>query len=204
MRLGVPAFDPAQGADWQHLYYLTWDDSALLHRCLSAGIEHVGQWRMLCKQDSLTSRDIVAEHAVAEQLDARAMVLEEYCLAWQEGRGRQVPWEVIEASGAVSNTFLERVAELIDELDGDGGELVRILKTRGDPRVQGFRTASADALEKALIEGGFIDDREVLGESDVLTRVLSTPVAGQLPADVVRECVHRWWRYADARVPEAA
>ena len=205
MRLGVPTFDPTQGADWQHLYYLTWDDSALLHRCLSAGIEHVGQWRMLCKQDSSTSEAIIAEHLMAAQLDARAMVLKEYCLAWQEGRGGgQVPREAIEASEAVSNTFLGRVVELLEELNGDGGELVRILKTRSDSRVQGFRTASAEAIEKTLIEGGFIDEREVLGESDVLTRVLSTPAAEQLPADVVRECVHRWWQYADKHIPATA
>ncbi len=204
MRLGVPVFDPGRGAEWQHLYYLTWDDSTLLHKCLSAGIEHVGQWRMLCRQNSSTSKAIIAEHAIAAQLDARALVLDEYCVAWQEGRGRQVPWEVIEASGAVSNTFQERVAELLDELDGNGGEFVRLLKTRNDPRVQGFRAASAEAIEKALIEGGFIDEREILGESDVLTRVLSTPAAGQLPADVVRECVHRWWQYADQNVPAAA
>ncbi len=196
MRLGVPDFDPARGADWQHLYYLTWDDSTLLHRCLSAGIEHVGQWRMLCKQESSTSKNLISEHPMAAQLGARALVLEEYCMAWQEGRGRKVPWDVIEDSGAVTKTFLERVAALLEELDGDGRELVQILKARSDSRVQGFRTSSADALEKVLIESGFIDEREVLLESDVLTRVLSTPAAGQLLAEVVRECVHRWWRLA--------
>ena len=88
-------------------------------------------------------------------------------------------------------------SELLDELNGDGCEFVKILKARSDSRAHGFHTASADAIEKVLIEGGFIDEREVLGESDVLTRVLSTPAAGKLPADIVRECVHRWWRYAD-------
>ena len=194
-RLRVPNFDPVRGANWQHLYYLTWDDSALLHRCLSAGIERVGQWRMLGAQNSPASKAIIADHASAAQLAARASSLEAYCAAWQEGRGRRVPWEVIEGSGGVSKTFLERVAELLDEVDGDGFELVQILKLRSDSRVQGFRAASAEAIERALIEAGYIDEREILDESDVLTRVLSTPAVGELPADVIRECVHRWWRY---------
>lgn len=196
VRLGVPAFDPNRGANWQHLYYLTWDDTALLHRCLTAGIDSAGQWRMLSTQDSAILKGIIAGSRTAEQLDARVTILEEYCEAWKEGRGRQVPWEFIEDTGAVSNTFQERVADLLDELDGDGRQLIQILKSRGDPRVQSFRVASANALEKALIEEGFIDEREILGESDVLVRVLSTPVAEQLPAEIVRECVHRWWRLA--------
>jgi hypothetical protein len=48
-------------------------------------------------------------------------------------------------------------------------------------------------LESALLEAGFIDERPILDESDMFTRLLSTPPVNELPEQVVNECIHRWW-----------
>jgi hypothetical protein len=191
--LGIPAFDPSRGAPWQHLYYLAWDGLNLLHRLLSDRIVHVGQWITLERNKAKLVAKIKSEFAIGVQLADRAALLEEFCHAWQEGRGRKVEWDVIERSGAVTPKYLDAVNELVAELDGNGIRLIAELKARNDDRVRGFMTKKAEALEKVLIDEGYIDERPILDESEVLTRTLSVPAANELPEKVVSECIHRWW-----------
>jgi hypothetical protein len=141
----------------------------------------------------------VADSGVGGQLDARAELLEAYCHARSEGCGRPVDREVLERSEAVSDTFLKRVVAVARELRGDGSRLLSALRDRSDPRLRGFRTSSAEALEEFLSREGFLDERALLSQSEVTVRLLATPAAVQLPEGIAAACSHRWWQLSPSR-----
>jgi uncharacterized protein YhaN len=191
--LGVPPLDPRRGPVAQHLFHLLWDDLSLLHRLLESRIEHLGQWLTLSRSGSGLASRIVAGEGSGSQLDARAQLLEAFCQAWLEGRGRPVDRDAIEQSGAVSGRYLDDVVEIASELGGDGERLIEVLRARNDERLQGFRSKAAEGLEGFLIEEGYIDPRPILEESDIVARGLANPAAARLPERVAAECVHHWW-----------
>jgi hypothetical protein len=131
------------------------------------------------------------------QLDDRAQLLDAFCRAWQEGRGKPVTREGIEESDAISDRYLDHIADIAQELNGDAEQLIEIVSTRGDARLQGSRTKAAEALQAYLTEHTYLDPRPVLAESDITTRVLMAPAAGRLPERVVAACIHRWWRLSE-------
>jgi exonuclease SbcC len=195
--LTIPPFDPARGHRAQHLLYLLWDDLETLHTLLQARIDRVGKWLALSAASAPVANEIAAGDGVGRELDHRAQLLEAFCEAFSDGRGRAVNGEVIEASRAVSSRFLRDVSDICRELNADGERLIRALRARKDPRLKGFKNSSTDSLENYLIENGHIDTRPVLGESDVLTRVLTSPAATRLAGDLTGNLVHRWFDLAE-------
>ena len=197
--LTVPPFDAARGHRVQHLLYVLWDDLETLHTLLQARIDRVGRWLALSAGNAPVANEIAAGNDVGRELDDRAQLLEAFCEAFSEGRGRAVNAEVIESSAAVSPHYLSDVSYINRELNGDGETLIRTLRAREDPRLRNLRTNSTDLLESYLIEKGYIDTRVVLGEYDVLTRVLANPAAGRLAEDVPGSFVHLWWGLAKSK-----
>lgn len=192
--LGVPPLRPLQGSDAQHVFHLLRDDLALLHRLLQLPIERVGP--LLGFLPTELGSQMASQSPVGGELGARCELLEVFCEAWCEGRGRPVDRDAIEASGAVSERYLEGVVELARELEGDPRALLDALRIREDPRAKRFHSAKADELEAWLLEEGFLDEREVLDEEGVRIRVLASPAAVRLPGELVGELLHLWWRLA--------
>lgn len=199
MALGVPPLDPRREATAQHLFYLLWDDLPLLHRLLESRIEGVGQWLLLSRNRAPLATQIAAEEGAGSQLDARAELLEAFCRAWREGRGKPVDREALERSDAVSAHYLEDVVAIARELSGDGARLIAALHARDDERLRGFLSKKADALESFLVEEGYIDPRPIPGEPDVAVRAVATPAAARLPERLAAECLHRWWSLCQRR-----
>ncbi len=192
---GVTILNPQRGSSAQHLFHVLWDDLALLHRMLGTRVETVGQWSLLSGNKAPVAARICADSRICAQLDDRIKLLDAFCRTWQEGRGRPVTRETIEASGAISERFLDPVVDIARELDGDAQRLVNITGTRrADERLSGFRTLAAEALQAYLVEHAYLDQRPVLNEADLTTRLLMTPAAGRLPDRVFADCVHRWWQ----------
>jgi hypothetical protein len=192
--LGVSPLDPRRGHSAQHLFHIAWDDPALLHALLSSKIETVGQWELLSRNRAPAAIGIRANSGIGAQLDDRAQLLDAFCRAWREGRGKPVTREAIEASGEISDRYLDPVADIAGELEGDAVRLIEIMRARDDERLQGFRAKTTEALEAYLTDNAYIDPKPVLDESDLTARVLMVPAAGRLPAQVVAACIHRWWR----------
>ncbi len=201
--LGIAALDPRRGHAAQHLFHLMWDDLPLLHALLTASIRTVGQWELLSRNAAPRATSIRADSAIGAQLDDRARLLEAFCRAWREGRGTPVTRETLEASGAITDRYLDGVAEITAELNGDAEHLMAILRAHDDDRLQRFRTTAADDLQAYLTEHGFLDPRPILTEPDLTTRMLMTPAAGHLPGAVVAACMHRWWRLSKRSFLEA-
>ena len=95
--------------------------------------------------------------------------------------------------GNVSERYLDDVAQIAHELSGDAARLIDALRTRNDARLQGFRAKAATDFEAFLTAEGYLDDRPVLGASDIRTQLLATPAASRLPDAIVAEFSQRWW-----------
>jgi len=197
--IGVPPLSPHRGASDQHLFHVLWDDLALLHRLLVHRIERVGAWRSLSAAAGPIAREIQSSSPAGRELDDRIELLEVFCLAHREGRGRSVSREVLEKSGAVSNTFLERVRAVNRELEGDAEALLGALRARTDERLRGFREKSADDLEAFFLAEGYLDRRTCLSKPEITSRLLASPAAARLPEGRAAACAHRWWELASAR-----
>jgi len=200
--LGVPPLDAGQNPLSQHLYYVLRDDLTLLHELLEARIETVGQCDNLLRGNSEFARTILAGGAAAgesgSQLTARIELLVTFFHARQEGRGKSVGRLEIEASGAVTPTFLDAVVEVAADLDGDPQRLLAALRERKDSRLSGFRTKATDDLGRFFGEQGYTDERPILDESAIVERVMGTPAAHRLSPKAAAEFVHVWWSLCEA------
>jgi hypothetical protein len=175
--LRVPPFDPwVDGVGGLHLWYVI-DDVDALHQLLRMGVRQWGQLDYLAAVGGESAlpggmRDVVVE-------DARrvAALCDRFRQLWRQGRGRPVDRAALAESGAISDTFLDRVAELCDELDGDGEALVEALAAGRVPR---FRTAQADELRAFLLERGYVVDEEPLAPEQI--RIMLAAEAGDVSA----------------------
>jgi hypothetical protein len=194
MAIHVSPLDPSRDPLGQHLFYVLRDDLLLLHEFLEARIESVGQCLNVLRGSSPLAKSTVSRNAVGGGLVARIELLETFCHAWREGRGTPVGrWE-LEASDAVTAKYLDRVVELASEFDGDARQLVASLRERKDSRLSGYRSKSADDLERFFIEHGHLDDKPILCEAELIERAVGTPASNQLSPKVAAELVRQWWR----------
>jgi len=171
--LGVPPVDPWADSGAVHLFHLLRDDLALLHRLLGHGVERAGQLRALLRSGGAGALLSAAER---EALACRLQVAETWLELWRRGRGRPVERAALEASGAVSDRFIERVAALAGELGGDARALLAALE---EGLVPHFRKNTIDALRERLEEGGHLDEREPLDETALHLEALAAVESSQ-------------------------
>ena len=188
--LGVPPFSPGHGSARQHFFYLLADDLELLRELLQSGVERAGQWTTVA--GTPLAERLAARFPKAGRIEVRVQMLEVFCEVWSCGRGRPLDRSALAASGAVSSRYIDGVAEIARELDGDAAALLETIRGKSDARVRGFRQAKAEALEEHLRDGGYIDDRPVPGEGEVRRRVLASAPAAMLPREVATELVDSW------------
>ena len=196
VRLGVPGLEPADGAPAQHLAYLLWDDLETLRELLQAQIEHVGQWLQLSEAQSKLAKSIQAARPAGAQLDARAALLDAFCHAVQQGRGRSVDRAAIQASDVFSEHYLETVIAIAGEQKGDARELLRELRLGDDSRLSRLRHKHVEQFEQYLADEGYIVEEPILEKGDVIAHGMGTPAASELPREIAGECIHRWWELA--------
>ncbi len=190
-RLSVPAFSPSQGYSRQHFLYVLWDNLPLLHKFLLKGFERAGQWKIV--SGTALAEQLCSCSNSASEIDSRVGLLEEFCEAWNQGRSRTIDIGALMGNDAVSERYLEPIADLSRELGSDPEKLISALKAREDPRLRGFRTKSVEKLEEYFYEYGYLDDRPILNESEIKIRALASPQATGLPEGVAEECLRRWW-----------
>ena len=107
---------------------------------------------------------------VYRQAEAAVRAVETAAKAWRVGRGEPVDRAALAASGAVSDTFLDRLDELARNLRGDARRLIEALD-RGE--VRGFRSDKRDALADYLAGAGYLPDDEPLSPEEVRDRTRS-------------------------------
>ena len=194
--LGVRPFRPAQGFEFQHLFYVLWDDLELLYACLTSGVERAGQWSLVA--DTPLARKLASPGIEPDQIGSRIELLEVFCEAWNQGRGKLVDQDALAKSDAISGRYLEDVVEIAKELDGHPERILGALSARNDQRLRGFRSSSVEQLRNYLIEHEYLDDRPVLDESELQLRCMASPAANALSRGIAAECLRRWWEWTRA------
>jgi len=173
--LAVPAIDPWRPDAAVHLFHLLRDDLPLLHRLLRAGVERLGTLRALLPGDGA---DALLSERERARLEARAAAIEPFLGGWRRGRGRPVDRPALEASGAVTPTFLDRVSDLAGRVHGDAGALLEGLE---NGEVARFRGDAREQLREWLLDHGYLDERAALDEAGLRQRVLGA-LAAHAPA----------------------
>ena len=146
------------------LWYLI-DDPEMVYKLYRKRIQHWGELSALLihngQPTGWTAEMTTAVRALTE-------LLARYQELYRQGRAWRIDRQVLVESDSISDAFMERVVEVLGNVDGDPRELIRALRSK---EVPGFRTASIDDLEKFLLEEGYIDDRESLSEGDINIRL---------------------------------
>ncbi|WP_299269479.1 ATP-binding protein [Halorientalis sp.] len=164
-RLDVPTFDPRQGAASAPLWYVT-EDPAVLYRLRTARIERWGHLQSLLAVGAVdgllseTSRAQVRRHGAA---------LEAFVETYTVGRGKPVDRDVLEASGAVSDTFIDEASALANRVDGDPERIID-----GLPDISHFRQDKIDELQNYLRDEGYLDPRPKRPDDQVRSVVVDT------------------------------
>ena len=170
--LGVPGIDPLiDTVDTLHLWHVL-EDADLLHRLLSENFDTWGRLRNYL--DYGGSALLNDTPGTADRVHAAARVVAAACEGFRIGRGRPVNREVLLESNAVTDSFIDRVAALCTQVDGDAQAILDALE-RG--AVARFRTASIDDLRAYFQEHGYLPDREPLTPDDLRIRVLAAATA---------------------------
>ena len=185
--LDVPSVDPRQAVGTIHLFHLLRDDLCLLHHLME-------EWRTITLgQLEGLLRSTAAAYAIPDEnmrkrLGGRCTAGRAWIAARRQGRGQPGDRIALESSDTVSDTFIDRVAELAESLSGDAAALIGALK---DGEVSRFRTNSTEELAQWLETEGYVDPDETLNPDDRERRTLMDAADRTTPEDI-RQVV-RWF-----------
>jgi len=185
--LQVPRTDPWADPGALHVFHLAQGDLPLVRRLVDAGAATWGRFRR-ARQTAVAVGDLAPDEV--DRVAACGEVWEAWLDAWRIGRAAPVTREFLAASDAVSDKFIDKVAEVLEELGKDGASLLAAIE---DKAVPGFRTSKIDQLRDELLAAGLLDDRDPFDEADlelaVLDRVASRIRDGVLTKEKVRTLV---------------
>lgn len=175
--LGVPALNRATAHPGEvHLWYLV-EDPAALHHILSLGPQ---SWGMLEGFAANGAGRLVAGELLP-RIEALGRATNSYLRECKVGIGRPVERATLIDAPAISPTFLDRMDELRQKVDGDARRIVDALENREIAR---FQRDKVDELREYLEEGGYLDGAEPLCEEEIRLRVLAS-VAGEMGSGLV-------------------
>lgn len=179
--LGVPEFDPRQGAGNAHLWYII-EDVELLYRLLELGIERWGQLENLLERtDGAVITDDLDE---VRRIERNGKALKAFVRAWQKGRGERIDRQVLRDSGAVSENFIDDVTELAKKHIGDAEEIITGLR---NGEVDGFWEGKKDELEQYFEENGYIEPLDPLEPEEIRARVTQAFLSNDVPRERASE-----------------
>ena len=124
-----------------HLWYLM-EDARALRALLVQGVTSWGAAEALYASGLLE----VSEEAFA-QLRVRANALKAWQNSWKVGRGKPVTSAILEASGAVTDHYMEAVLAKCEDCNYDADELLQALR---NGQVKGFKKKKIEDLERYL------------------------------------------------------
>lgn len=194
--LGVPRLDRAtEEVAGVHLWYLL-DDAEALHGLLRLGPERWGALEALTRDGGR----LLVDEQVMEALRIRVRAAEAFLDAARVGVGRRVDRAVLEDSGAVTPTFIDRVARLSQEVGGDGARLMEALENQ---RVARFPTRARDSLRDYLEENGYCPAIPPFDPPEVRERVLRhlavDIAAGTASIEEIDRLLDRLWAGVEIR-----
>ena len=161
--IGVPYYDMLhQVPDQLHLWYLT-DDLQMLRDCLRLGVQTFGQFKLYT--EGMGSGADTRWRASLDAIRSKAKLLESFQELWRKGRNRPIGRSELEASKAVSQSFINRLNDKLNALNGDPLALIQSLR---DKEVPHFRDDAIERLEQYLKDEGFIADGQQVPPEDIV------------------------------------
>lgn len=156
--LDIPPVDPGGDPGQLHLFHLMRDDLDWLHYLMEHWRLHrLGQLELFLDTD--TGRRILPDAEERLRLWARCQTARAWFRAWNIGRGQPIDRGVLEDSGAVSETYIDRVTALAEQYSWDGRRLIEALENR---EIKGFREQKIQELREYLEANGHIASAEPL------------------------------------------
>ena len=156
--IGVTPLDTRLEPGAAHLFHLLRDDLEMLYRFMETWrITSLGQLEGLLDSDAASAA--LTDTELRRRLRQRCRVVRAWMTLWRRGRGRSVNRIALEQSGAVSETFIDRVAELTENVREDGKALVQALREGKVPR---FQAGKIEELERWFADEGYTDQEEIL------------------------------------------
>jgi hypothetical protein len=163
--LAVPAFNLlTQENSELHLWYLI-EDLELLYSALNRGLKTWGQLESYHKNNGKIEH---FDEVIFNQLSDRITVLNRFQELHKVGRSTLIDRGVLQSSGAITSSYIDRVSDKLNEVNNDPKLLLQALR---NGEISRFRGDNADELEHYLLTERFIDDNEILGNEDIIIRM---------------------------------
>lgn len=147
-----------------HLWYLM-NNIELLHVCLTRGIRSWGQLDSFIRYGG--KLEYLSE-SIMLHLNKKIKLLERFQELYRRGRPKPIDREVLEQSGAISGSFIDRVSDKLVELGGNPKELIQMLRNNGISR---FGQNKTDDLEQYLLNEEYLDDQDPLEKEEILVQL---------------------------------
>lgn len=167
-KLDVPPLNPWEPVESVHLWYLV-EDPDLLEELLSRGLERWGPFKTVTEVGEGDFLGANSDHELTK-VQQLAEATDTFIKRWRQGRNRPVNRSILVETDAVSSNFIDEVAELLEENDGDPEAVLGSLR---DGAVSGFRSNKMDELERFFRSNDYIDSRDPLGMAVIRNAMIS-------------------------------
>lgn len=178
--LGVPPVDPRRPAGSLHIFHVLRDDLPLLFNLLQ-NWHMLGLGQLESLLASSAGADAVSDSAMRKRLVGRIDTAKAWVEVWRHGRGMPVDRNALEKSGAVSASFIDRVSDLNDSVDGDGAMLIGALK---DGKIERFRIDNIARLEDFLLVEAYINEDAPYSREERARQTLLNLASKAEPEDI--------------------
>ena len=169
-KLQVPSFNLLTHKIGQlHIWYLL-EDSNLIYDSMKQGIKYWGQLKSFLENGGKIEG---FDEKALQKIKDKAKLLERFQQLYRQGRAVPINREVLENSGAVSDTFIDAVDNKLKEKNNNPERLIRALKNR---EVSRFMSDKTEDLKNYLLKEGYISEETPFGQNEIqanLTRLLA-------------------------------
>lgn len=150
---GVGPIRPWLGTGMIEVFHLLHDDLTLAARLMRLELSRVGELSGFLDNAAVDEQLDGGERKTLERrCNAAALVLDD----WRARHHRPVDAGALAAFGQITDTFMPRVLDLLEEVDGHPAALIEGLRAG---RVSRFRTDTIDALEQWLADNRYLASR---------------------------------------------
>ncbi|MEE3368016.1 MAG: AAA family ATPase [Planctomycetota bacterium] len=164
-RLRVAHPEPGGAAGGYHLWFLI-DEPRVLYKLLKHGINKWGQLQSLVSHGRVEG--VSEDSTIFLRAQAAARLVKAVLKYCQVGHGRSVDRRALQDSGAVSETYIDRVEKLAET---HGGNAKAILKALQEGGVSGFRTHKREELAEYFRTEEYLDDKNALSSEEIENEV---------------------------------
>jgi len=157
-----------------HIWYF-FEDPQVVNTLLNRGLSFWGQLRTYIANGGRLKE---IDQGTIEKAADKAAILGRFLELYRQGRPYPIDRSVLENSEFVSGTFIDRVADVLTEVDNNPEKLLNSLSNKA---VSGFLSRNIGFLRDHFLEEGYISEEPVLEAEEIrvqLTAIISHTQVG--------------------------